>query len=108
MYLCVYLCMCEMNVCPLTTAYVCDKDRQVTEIALNWESFLQRNPIHHLDPSSANYPKMSPKTNSCSSLWLSPPHNPLLLSVECYLGFTGACKILQFEGLLSFSIEIFI
>lgn len=37
-----------------------------------------------------------------------PPHNPLLLSVECYLGFTGACKILQFEGLLSFSIEIFI
>lgn len=37
-----------------------------------------------------------------------PPHQPLLLSVECYLGFTGACKILQFEGLLSFSIEIFI
>lgn len=31
-----------------------------------------------------------------------------LLSVDCYSGFTGACKILQFEGLLSFSIEIFI
>lgn len=94
-----------MNVCLFSTAYV--NDRQVTEITLNWEKILQKSPIHHLDPSSDNHPKMTPNINPYPSLSL-PPHNSLFLSVECYLGFTGACKILQFEGLLSFSIEIFI
>lgn len=95
-----------MNVCLFATAYVHDKDRQVTELTLDWETFLQKTPMHHLDPSSDNHPKMTLNTSPYPSL-LPPPHISLL-SVECYLGFTGACKILQFEGLLSFSIEIFI
>lgn len=32
---CVCLCMCEMNICAFIATYVLDKDRQVTEIALN-------------------------------------------------------------------------